>query len=149
MRESKLYNKFDDVIARYRESGRSALTEAEHDWIRVANYHYQVGNGGICQYIYNPWDEATEFEDTMAALQRIGAPFAAVVVRDISLLFPGGAPFDTEERYDMLLSWPEGSHELQVLDASEEKAASHFHELGRLFDAFLLRNDFCDPEDLV
>ena len=148
MSDSKLDKTWDEIIARYREGGRAALTEAEHDWIRVSNYRYQVGNGGLCQYIYNPWDEASEFEDTMAALQRIGAPFAAVVVKDISFLFSDGAPFDTDERNDELISWPDGGYQCQTLDAADEKAVSQLETLDQLIDEFLLRNDFCNPEDL-
>ncbi len=148
MPDSKLDRTWDDIFDRYRVGGREAITEAEHDWIRVSNFRYQVGNGGLSQYIYNPWDAATEFDDTIAALQRLGAPFAAVVIRDIAQLFESGAPFDTDERYNEFLSWPENSDKWHILDAADEKIASKLDALDELLDEFILGNSFCDLEDL-
>jgi uncharacterized protein DUF4375 len=78
----------------------SELTAAERHFACVWQLEAEVNNGGFHQYYFN---SAGDFAlDTAEALDAIGAPHTAQIVRDANSVFPDGPPRDRDARQSAL-----------------------------------------------
>jgi hypothetical protein len=81
---------YDVAVGKYASSGLTSMTEEEKTVFVVWVTDAEVKNGGFHQYFSNPsGDFASEVSP---ALERIGAPLAAAVIRRAVALFPDGGP---------------------------------------------------------
>lgn len=95
----------DLVFPRYDRDGFAALTPAERVAYCVDAVEREVNNGGFRQFFDNSSGDTAL--DTVAALEAIGAPQAAALVRRAIAVFPGGEPpADRDERCALMETLP-------------------------------------------
>jgi hypothetical protein len=98
------------VCGRWDRDGFAALTRAEQVAYCVDALEREVANGGFDQFFWNYSGDTAH--ETLEALQAIGAPQAAALVREAIACFPGGkVPSSREERERLLESMGEAPRE--------------------------------------
>ena len=99
------------VFARCEAAGFAALSQAEQTVYCLDALEREVNNGGFSQFFFNSsGDTALE---TVAALERLGAPHTAGLVRRAVSAFPGGRPSpDRDAREKQMEALPESATEL-------------------------------------
>ena len=85
----------DRLEDRWERMGYDALLPEERDFILVWWLEAEASNGTLHQYFTNSTGDSAI--DTLAALERIGAPSAAQVLRDAMKLF-GDEPYPTDRK---------------------------------------------------
>src|SRR3954469_7873166 len=91
----------DLVFGRYDRHGFESLSAAERIAYCVDALEREVNNGGFEQFFANSSGDTSA--ETHAALETIGAPAAASLVKSAAGVFPGGAPpADRDARLEML-----------------------------------------------
>ena len=91
---------FDNAIDRWYEVGSAELTEKEKTVLSVETFFGETTNGGFVQFLTN---ESQAFANWAAdALERIGLPEYAVIMRKVQDLFPDGIiPQDSDEPFEL------------------------------------------------
>lgn len=99
-----------------KETGGLDLTDAEHVFDRVSSLEAEVNNGGFDQYFFN--SAGAGARHVVAALDEIGAPATAEIVRQAVVVFGDVGPSaDREERWDQMDQLPDTAQErLDTLD---------------------------------
>ncbi len=119
--------KWGPVFASGTEHGLDALSERNRVLFLVGYLVDQLADGGASMVYLNP--SAAYVTEMAVALERIGAERAALVIRDLSSLFPGGSPAeDFESRAEQLRALP-------------PEATRLGEELERIFDEWLPDGD--------
>ena len=96
----------DLLFPRYDRDGFAALTPAEQVAHCVLLLESEVNNGGLDQFFWN--SSGDTWRETIAALEAIGAPKFADIVRRAVAAFPGGEPpADRDARCDAMRGLPE------------------------------------------
>jgi hypothetical protein len=89
------------VFARYESVGFEGLRPAERIVHCVDGLERDVNNGGFSQFFFN--SPGNQTQETLAALQEIGAEHTARLVERAMSVFPGGRPSpDRSQRQDQL-----------------------------------------------
>jgi len=108
MRTDEQKKQFEYVVAtytpawdKYLAKGLQALTETERTLLAVWVVDAEVNNGGFDQYFFNSSGDLAP--ETPSALERIGAPRAAALLRRAIERFPDAQPASTQTaRHDQL-----------------------------------------------
>jgi hypothetical protein len=105
------------------ERGLDALSQPERNVFLVWGYPVAVNDGGHASFFYNSFGEHAH--QTVAALEKVGAPALAALLRQAIDLFPGGQiPRDIDERNDALDALPDEAGEVM------ERLDEEFFGLG-------------------
>lgn len=122
----------DRLEERWRRSGYDALLPVERDFILVWWLEAEASNGSLHQYFANSTGDAAI--DTLAALDRIGAPRAAIVLRDAMKLFGDGPyPIDRAERNAILNSLHERDDDgNETFDRLTDRLLDESEDVGTL-----------------
>jgi len=96
--------------------GVAGLTEAERVLLHVSSLFFEVNLGGFSGYFYN--SAGNHAAEAVAALEAIGAPLTAEIVRAAGARFPSGSPpRDRDERHGQVTGLTSGSeHAFRDLD---------------------------------
>lgn len=128
-KEAYLIELSDKLFSRYWHDGFEGLSRPEQVFVCIWELEKEVNNGGFDQFFFNlAGDIANE---TLGALEAIGAPYTADLVRRACGVFPGGnPPKDRNTRQDLLLAMGEGEDKaLRELDRLFYEYKEHLSEL--------------------
>lgn len=88
-------------LRKCKRNGLESLTELERVFFLGADFYFQVATHGIDNYYRNPSGDYSV--ETVWALEQLGAPDAASVLRCCNALFPNGSPTsDQSDRCDLV-----------------------------------------------
>ncbi len=109
---------WEALMERGRRMGFAALSPDDQVVFHVANLETEVSMGGLESYFET--EDADCATRAAAALDAIGAPQSAELLREACALFPGGsAPADTDARREQLAEFTdEQLGRLETLDAA-------------------------------
>lgn len=95
-----------------RRLGLASLNAAERTVALASRAHFEVERGGLSAFFYNAAGD--DAEETVLALEAVGARHAASALRDAMARFPGGSPpANRALRYP---AWRQVSQSLGALD---------------------------------
>jgi hypothetical protein len=136
----RLENETDTLIRlseyvndRIKRDGFTGLQEPAKHFYRIYWLEAEINNGGFDQYFLNIGEHA---QDTVKALEVIGADHTAQLLRDAMSVFPGGlAPTDHDQCQRELLNVGEQREEL--LNKLDSKFYQYNDPISTLLLAFV------------
>ena len=118
------------------DGGFANLSKAEQVFVAVWELEAEINNGGFSQYYWNSaGDQGALVPD---ALETIGAPTMAGIVRRTNALFPNGPSADRDEREAFLSS--AGSELDEQFDSLTDEFCAYPENLSTLLNDFVLAN---------
>jgi hypothetical protein len=111
------------IYAKIEKIGRQNLTAAERTFDCIYWLEAEVNNGGFHQYFFNTAGDHAQ--ETIGALQEIGANYTAGLLQQAMSVFPGQAPL--ADRYE---------RQEQLLDKIGEEGVAFLNELDQKFYAY-------------
>lgn len=116
------------------DGGFAELSRAEQIFVAIWELEAEVNNGGISQYYWNSaGDQASQVPD---ALEIIGAPAMANIIRRANALFPDDPPADRDARERLLESI--GSELNEKFDKLTDEFCEYPENLSALLNDFVL-----------
>ena len=139
-----LFDLSDKVFARNQKLGFAGLTSVEQTFHCVWSVEAEVNNGGFDQYFWNSSGDVVH--EAPGALERIGAPKAADIVRRANAVFKDGKPpQDRNMRQQELEAAGQTAHDkLDKLDREFYKCPDNLEALLLQF-VIKHRDKFHDP----
>ena len=123
------------------------LSEVDQTICLVLYFDGEVLNGGLEQWILNPSGKYTD--ETLAALERIGAKESAALVRAVNQMFPNRRPspdqMEREIEYDALTD----EQRAKIDELSDVYGCEQGREKGRIFEMlykYMINNRKGDAE---
>ena len=115
------------------DEGLSSLSPSEQIFVTVWELEAEINNGGFSQYYFN--SAGDNAKAVVEALEAIGAPLMAGIVRLANALFPEGPPSDQDERTDLLNSLDSETEE--ALDGLTGEFCAYPENLSDLLHEFV------------
>ena len=113
----------NELISRVEGDGIASLSPSEQVVYLVWSYPGAVNNGGHSSFFYNSYGQFAA--ETVAALQKLGAPaYARLLSRAIEQFPRGNVPRDIDERNTVFGALPSRAHDVM------EQCDSQFYALG-------------------
>jgi uncharacterized protein with NAD-binding domain and iron-sulfur cluster len=117
------------MTAKIQQRGYDSLTEAEKTFNAVYWLEAEINNGGFDQYFLN--NAGDYAQETVTALQRIGAQHTSQILLAAMRLFPGGAPSqDHYKRQEQLLSL--GAQDQAAMQGLDQEFYAYTDPIGPL-----------------
>jgi hypothetical protein len=129
-RESYLIRLSDQVVPLVWEEPPAEMSDAERVFICIWQLEAEVNNGGFAQYYTNSSGDLASAAP--AALESIGAPHTASIVRAANALFPAGPSADRESRESAFDALAEDAFE-----ELDERFLAYEEDLSSLLHAYV------------